>query len=91
MCVHSSLAALPETTSNWTLQYDYSQDMNEHATKMALTLGDALRLVKDPTMEERLNMQKAYTDGFYNWEVRSQQWSVMLQTLLQTAPSKKET
>ena len=91
VCVHSSLAALPETTSNWTLQYDFTEDMNDHATRMALTLADALRLVKDPNMEERLNMPKAYTDGFYNWEVRAQQWSVMLQSLLQTAPSEQET
>ena len=91
VCVHSSLAALPETTSNWTLQYDYTEDMNDHATRMALTLGDALRLVKDPNMEERLNMQKAYTDGFYSWDVRAQQWTVMLQSLLQTAPSEQET
>jgi len=94
VCVHSSLAALPETTSNWTLQYDYTEDMNDHATRMALTLGDALRLVKDPNMEERLNMQKAYTDGFYNWEVRAQQWQVLLMSILdkhQTVPSEKET
>ena len=91
VCVHSSLAALPETTSNWTLQYDFTEDNNDHATRMALTLADALRLVKDPNMEERLNMQKAYTDGFYNWDVRAQQWNVMLQSLLQTAPSEQGT
>ena len=68
--------------------------MNAHATRHALTLADALRLVKDPNMEERLNMQKAFTDGFYNWEVRAQQWQVFLMSILetnQTVPSEKET
>ena len=90
ICVHSSLAALPETTANWTLQYDMTEDMNSHATKHALTLSDALRLVKDPNMEERLNMQKAYTDGFYNWEVRAQQWTVFLQSILENSGGKYE-
>ena len=39
-------------------------------------------------------MQKAYTDGFYNWEVRAQQWQVLLMSILdkhQTVPSEKET
>ena len=83
ICVHSSLGALPETTANWTLQYDFTEDFSKHATKTALTLADALRIVSDPNMEERLNMQKAYTDGFYNWEVRAQQWTVLLQSILE--------
>ena len=82
ICVHSSLAALPETTANWTLQYDYTEDMNEHATRCALTLGDALQLVTDPVMDERLNMQKAYINGFYNWEVRAKQWAVLLNNII---------
>ena len=92
ICVHSSLAALPETTSNWTLQYDFTEDMNDHATRMALTLADGLRMVTDPNMEERLNMQKAYTDGFYNWDVRAAQWTSMLTSMLsQTAPEEPKT
>lgn len=82
LCVHSSLAALPETTSNWTLMYDFTEDMNDHASRHALTLADALRLVDDENMQERLNMQKAYTDGFYDWQTRSKQWEVFLTSLL---------
>jgi glycosyltransferase involved in cell wall biosynthesis len=84
VCVHSSLAALPETTANWTLQYDFTEDMSQHATRMAMTLADALRLIKDDKMEDRLNMQKAYADGFYGWNVRAAQWDVMLKGLLDT-------
>ena len=82
ICVHSSLAALPETAANWTLMYDYTQDMNEHASRHALTLADAMRLIEEPSMKERLQMQKAYADGFYSWDVRSKQWEVFLTSLL---------
>ena len=81
-CVHSSLAALPETSSNWTLQYDFTEDMNEHASRHALTLADALRLVDEENMKDRLSMQKAYIDGFYDWQSRAKQWEVFLTSLL---------
>jgi len=64
------------------LMYDFTEDMNDHASRHALTLADALRLVDDKNMQERLNMQKAYTDGFYDWQTRSKQWEVFLTSLL---------
>ena len=84
ICVHSSLAALPETAANWTLQYDFTEDMKDHASRHALTLADAMRLVSEPNMVERLNMQKAYVDGFYSWQVRAKQWEVYLTSLMST-------
>ena len=66
ICVHSSLAALPETAANWTLMYDHTEDGQEHANRHALTLADAIRLADNDNMKERLNMQKAYVDGYYD-------------------------
>ena len=82
ICVHSSLAALPETACNWSLMYDYTEDKDEHATRCAFLLADAIQLVGDPSMKDRMDMQKAYTDGFYNWEVRAKQWESFLQKIL---------
>jgi|TARA_B110000908_G_scaffold142137_1_gene170168 glycosyltransferase involved in cell wall biosynthesis len=82
ICVHSSLAALPETAANWTFQYDFTEDMQEHATRHAVTLMDALRVLKDDNMQARLNMQMSYTNGFYGWSVREQQWKTFLTNLL---------
>lgn len=56
ICVHSSLGALPETTANWSLQYDFSEDMNEHAIRCAYLLADVIQLCGDQVMQERLNM-----------------------------------
>lgn len=83
ICVHPSLAALPETSANWTFQYDFSEDMQDHASRHALTLMDAMQIVGDENMQARLDMQKAYVDGFYSWDVRQQQWTVFLNNLLQ--------
>ena len=82
LCVHSSLGALPETTANWSLMYDFSEDKNEHANRCAYMLADALQLIKDPSIDDRLSMQKAYTDGFYNWDVRAAQWTGFLNNIL---------
>lgn len=80
--VHPTLAALPETAANWTLMYNFTEDMQDHANRHALTLMDAMRIIDDENMKGRLDMQKSYTDGFYNWETRVQQWTVFLTSLL---------
>ena len=82
LCVHSSLGALPETTANWSLMYDFSEDQNEHATRCAFMLADAMQLINDPSIDDRLSMQKAYIDGFYNWDVRAAQWTGFLNNIL---------
>jgi hypothetical protein len=48
-----------------------------------MTLMDAMRVAGDENMQARLDMQKSYTDGFYSWDVRQQQWTVFLNNLLQ--------
>lgn len=82
ICVHSSLAALPETASNWTFMYDYDEDPNRHATSHMLVLLDAMRMSTDDNMHQRLAMQQAYVDGFFSWEVREKQWVQMLHGVL---------
>ena len=84
ICVHSSLAALPETTANWSLMYDFTENKDEHATRCAFMLADAIQLVGDVTMDDRMDMQKAYTDGFYQWDVRAKQWEGMLMKILRS-------
>jgi len=81
MCVHSNLAALPETAANWTYMYQYSEEINEHANRFAQHLAEAIQLVQQPAMKQRLKMQKTYTDSFYNWNVRAQQWKLLLDDL----------
>ena len=58
--------------------YDFTEDMKEHASRHAMTLMDAMRVVDEENMLARLQMQKSYVDGFYSWDVRQQQWTVFL-------------
>lgn len=84
ICVHSTLAALPETSANWSLMYDFTEVKDEHATRCAYLVADAIQLTGDQTMDDRMDMQKAYIDGFYNWEVRSKQWEGLLMKILRS-------
>lgn len=82
LIVTSSLAALPETCANWALMYDFSEDMQDHASRCALTLADAIQLLEDPAIAQRLQIQREYINGFYNWDVRAKQWTVLLNSIL---------
>ena len=42
----------------------------------------ALTMLDKQHVTERLEMQKRYTNGFYNWDVRSLQWKALLEGLL---------
>lgn len=81
LCVHSSFAGLPETASNWTMMYPVHEVANEHAQIFAQNLFNAVSLVDDSALQDRLHMQKQYTDAFYNWDVRSMQWKIFLEGL----------
>jgi len=83
LCVHSSLAGLPETAANWTLMYPMDEDMNRHANVFADMLFSGVRAIDTGYINDRLEMQKRYIDGFYNWDVRAMQWNQMLTSILE--------
>lgn len=82
LCVHSAYAALPETSANWTLSYPMSENHQLHCNMFADQLLSALTMLDKQHVTERLEMQKRYTNGFYNWDVRSLQWKALLEGLL---------
>jgi len=82
MCVHSAYAALPETAANWTMMYPMSENHPEHCNRFAEQLLSAVTLVDEQFMQDRLNMQQRYTNGFYGWDTRAMQWGSMLRGLL---------
>jgi len=83
LCVHSDLAALPETAANWTFMYNYTENKKDHAALFASCLQSGIEnLINSPdNMDLRLNGQKSYADLFYNWQVRKIQWSQLLESL----------
>lgn len=86
LCVHSSLAALPETAANWTYMYQFPEDYNLHANGFYQSLRQCMSIMSDPekniAVAKRLNMQKQYIDAFYNWDLRSAEWTAFLKSML---------
>lgn len=86
LCVHSSLAALPETSANWTYMYQYTENNQTHINSFYYSLKQCMEIMSDQEknvlVAKRLNMQKQYVDAFYNWDLRASEWNMMLTAML---------
>jgi len=76
-----NLAALPETTAGFATGYQYSEDMNFHANVFVNVLHQAILNHREENNQKKLMFAKNYIDNFYNWEVRSAEWTGLLQAL----------
>jgi hypothetical protein len=84
VCVHPNYGALPETASNWTHMYQWTENMRDHANMFYSVLRAAIEEIVGASAEQYKNKimtQKAYTDVFYNWETRKIQWDALLRSL----------
>ena len=72
-------AALPETTANFATMYQWSEDIQFHANVFANMLNAAIKTHYDEHTQRKLLYQKNYTDNFYNWDLRANQWTGLLQ------------
>lgn len=81
-CVHSNLAALSETSANWTMMYQYHEDLNQHANIFMHALDAVITNYNDESLQSRITSQKFYADLFYNWEHIKNQWNALLQSLI---------
>ena len=77
VCVHSSLGALPETSNNYTLMYDYTEDKMEHCTRFAETLIKAVLNYKNISVHD----QKNYADTAFNIETIADQWKDFIENI----------
>jgi UDP-glucose:(glucosyl)LPS alpha-1,2-glucosyltransferase len=86
MCVHSSLGALPDTSSNLTMMYDYQEDKNAHAQRFYEQLKMAIMSFENPVtrpnVEVRLKNTKAIADSIYSWDNRKHEWNNLLKRML---------
>ena len=82
LTVTSSLAALPETCSNYALMYNYTEDVNAHANMFFKVLNHAINVIKSGAASNYLKAQKEYFDRNYSWEMRKEEWTFLLNSLL---------
>lgn len=85
-CVHSSLAALPETSLGLTSMYEYHEDLNAHAAIFYNNLRRAIMMHSDNGLTARANnlaAQKSIADAIYSWDNRAAQWENLIRVVLQ--------
>ena len=86
LCVHSSLAALPETAMNLTMMYEYHEDPQKHAEIFYSQLRAAIIAYSNPNtraqIKGNLNTQRLLANSVYDWNGRSRQWQHLLKSLL---------
>jgi glycosyltransferase involved in cell wall biosynthesis len=79
-CVHSSLAALPETAMGCTYMYDYTENHRDHVNRFTQTLEEAIldTLAGYTVSEERVE----FINDTYSWEGRKIQWENLLTSMV---------
>ena len=82
-CVHPNLGALYETSSNWTFMYNFEENMQDHVAVFHNMLEYTLHTVKEKSegFKQKQFNQKAFTDSYYNWENREQEWRGFLNSI----------
>lgn len=80
VCVHSSLAALPETALGCTYMYDYTEDARNHLQRFTQTLDEAIQNMVDgdSVRDERVE----FLNETYSWHYRKYEWENLLTSLL---------
>lgn len=85
-CVHSSLAALPETSMNLTMMYDYHEDPHQHARIFYSVLRNAVLIHNNINLKKQhqnnLDVQKGIADAVYDWKTRGREWQTLLKSML---------
>jgi len=86
LSVHSSLAALPETSMNLTSMYGYTEDINTHANLFYSTLDKGIQALDSDehrdTIRQNLVYAKRFADSVYSWDGRAAEWTQMLKNMV---------
>ena len=81
LCVHSDIAALPETAAGFTNMYPHTRNHWEHINMFQIELERAILQYQSGDVSH-LAKQKEYIDGNYSWDLRVTQWNDYLESIL---------
>ena len=84
VAVMPNYAALPETGANWTTMYQWTQNPQKHANTFAANLNSVINTYNDNLngLVPKLASQQQYFNNFYSWELRTMEWTNLLQGIL---------
>lgn len=82
VAVHPNLGALPETAANWTVMYQYQEDKNRHAQAFYSVMKEVIKNFEH--YNQSVQSAASYANVFYNWNIRKEQWTTLLTSLLQS-------
>lgn len=83
-CVHSSLAALPETSGGLTQMYTFTDNVQTHVDTFYLELKKAILAHESNWEQVKMNTQstKAIADFRFDWAARKLVWNDLMKKLL---------
>jgi glycosyltransferase involved in cell wall biosynthesis len=79
--VCSNYGALPETCANFATMYGLNENNNKHANLFANVLVGVIHNYWNESNQNKRNYQKSFFDNFYSWDLRAQQWTLLLEEL----------
>ncbi len=90
LVVCPNLGALPETTANFSFMYGYEPNPDRHCQVHAHILARAINSYWDDGTQALLELQGAYTNMFYDWKTRINQWTAFLTSLKENIEAAKK-
>ena len=83
-CVHSSLAALPETSKGLTRMYEYTESPNDHVQRFAMNLDLAIQdqIHNREVVRSGMEYAKPIVDDVHDLQVFKHKWEDLLKGLL---------
>lgn len=82
LCVHPNFAALYETAANFNLMYQWDSNPTDHAVMFYQHLDTAIHAVGSDHVQNALKTTRDYTNHFYGWDVRIQEWTDFLNNIV---------
>lgn len=89
VCIHPSLAVLPETSMGSTIMYDYDEDKKQHLQTFENMLDVFLTNTELSQISIMSRFSQSCSNLLYNWENRKQQWEFLLGHLLDTVTDRE--
>lgn len=78
LCVHSDIAALPETAAGYTNMYSFDKNRVNHEVAFERKLEEAILQVQSGNTSH-LVAQKEYINSNYSWNARIEEWNNYLE------------